>query len=62
MIERISSPEALHGTASERTKSFGAVLLRRAEYLSKIFGEKLAQAFGRYCRNRPHLIASSDFY
>jgi hypothetical protein len=30
----------------------------RAEYLSKIFGEKLAEPFGRNCRNRPHLIAS----
>jgi hypothetical protein len=32
--------------------------LCRAEYLSKIFGEKLGEAFGRYCSNHPHLIAS----
>ena len=47
MIERISSAKAFNCTPSERTKSFGTILLCRAEYLPKIFGEKLAEAFGR---------------
>jgi hypothetical protein len=47
VIERISSPEAFHRTPSESAKSFGTVLLRRAKYLPKIFGEKLAEAFCR---------------
>jgi hypothetical protein len=58
MIERIGSAKTFHCTPSQRTKSLGPVLLCRAEYLPKIFGEKLAEVFGRYGRNRPHLIAS----
>ena len=56
MIERIGSAEAFHGAPGERTQSLGAVILRRAEYLPKIFGEKLAEPFGRNGRNCPHLI------
>jgi hypothetical protein len=59
MIERISSAKAFHRTPSQRTKALGTVFLCRAEYLPKIFGEKLAEFFSRYCRNRPHLIAST---
>jgi hypothetical protein len=58
MIERVSSAKAFHCAPSQRTKSLGTVLLCRTEYLAKIFGKELADVFSRYCRNRPHLIAS----
>ena len=41
MIKRISPPKAFHCTSSERTKSFGTILLCRAKYLPKIFGKEL---------------------
>jgi hypothetical protein len=40
------------------TKTPGKPSEETYECIPKIFGEKLAKALGRECRNRPHLIAS----
>jgi Peptidase family M23 len=57
VVERIAPPKAFHGALSKRTEALGTVLLRRAEQLPKVFGQKLAETFRDYRCYRPHPIA-----
>ena len=54
VVERVASGDALDGAAGERAETLGGFVLRRAEDVPEIVGQKFAELLRRHRRDRFH--------